>query len=188
MTFLGMASQRLKAETAKARKLRRKEKAKRLAKARQIVTEAGEALTLPVRWTLKTVKAKLQAELNAAVRERDGAVCISSGKILDKSEWGAGHLFAVGPFPSVRFHPLNIHSQASYDNCYLNGNHAAYSAAHIRKYGLATFEALAAEARRPRQWTAAELYELLTILRRDGLRAYTERYFAMTNWTVERAA
>lgn len=184
-----LAASAVRAKAA-AKRAKRNAKAARLAAARQITTEAGESLTLPPRWTLKTLKAKLQVELNAAIRERDGRVCISSGKApLHDAEWQAGHLFAVGPFPSVRFHPLNIHSQSSRDNCHLGGNHAAYSAAHIARYGLATFEALAEEARKPRQWTVGELYELLTILRRDGLSGYTRRYFAMTGWhVVERAA
>jgi len=187
MSFPLMASQRIKAAAAK--KAKRKAKAARLAAARQITTTTGEALTIPPRWTIKTLREKLREELHAAIRLRDGARCISSGKYpLQPSEWNAGHLFAVGPFPSVRFHPLNIHSQSSRDNCHLGGNHAAYSEAFIRRYGLATFEALAAEARRPRQWTVGELYELLTVLRREGLAGYQARYFALTGWRVERAA
>ena len=187
MSLLVLASA-VRAKAA-AKKAKRKAKAERIAAKRTFTTAAGESLTLPPRWTLKTLKAKLQAELNAAIRERDGRVCISSGKApLHDAEWQAGHLFAVGPFPSVRFHPLNIHSQSSRDNCHLGGNHAAYSAAFIARYGLATFEALAEVARTPRQWTVGELYELLTILRREGLGGYQQRYFDLTAWTVERSA
>ena len=52
----------------------------------------------------------------------------------------------------------------------------------------ANSEALAAVARTPRQWTVGELYELLTILRREGLGGYQKRYFSLTAWTVERSA
>jgi hypothetical protein len=192
MSFPALASLSQRAATrakTAARKARRLEKARRIAAKRTFVTASGEALTLPPRWTLKTLKAKLQDELNAAIRERDGRVCISSGKApLHDGEWQAGHLFSVGAFPGLRFHPLNIHSQSSRDNCHLGGNHAAYSAAVIRRYGLATFEALAEEAPRRRSFTPAELLELLTVLRREGLAGYTVRYFAMTGWTVREKA
>lgn len=179
MTLSPMAAKRAKSAAKKAKRLA---KALRLQAARQITTEAGEALVIPPRWTLKTLKGKLKAALHAEIRRRDGAVCISCGSNAGNQ---AGHLFAVGPFPSMQFHPLNISVQDAACNLFKRGNHAAYSAAFVRRYGVETFLALSAAASQPRQWTAGELFELLTILRRDGLAGYTARYYSLTGWNVE---
>lgn len=172
------AQQRLKAA---AKKAKREAKRARIDAKRHIETSDGRTVVIPPRWTLKTLKNKLRTELHAAIRARDGAVCISSGKAnLAPAEWNAGHLFAVGPYPGVQFHPLNIHSQSVYDNKYLRGNPAAYSAAFIRRYGLATFEALAQEAQKRRAWRAADLLDLLETLRAGGIEAYSVRYFELS--------
>lgn len=187
MSFLAMASQRIKAAAAK--KARHKAKAARLAAARQITTTTGEALTIPPRWTIKTLREKLREELHAAIRLRDGARCISCGKWpLAPNDWNAGHLFAVGPFPAVRFHPWNISSQCVMCNNYRGGNHASYALAFVGRYGIDTLTTLGELALKPRQWTAGEIYELLTVLRREGIAGYQARYFALTGWRVERAA
>ena len=174
---------------AAAKKAKRKAKAERIARALVCTTSDGHPVKLRSGIRHHKLEAKLQAELNRAIRARDyGKPCITCNRPVSEANANAGHCFPVGSHPSVRFHPLNIHSQSSRDNCHLGGNHAAYSAAFIARYGLATFEALAEVARTPRQWTVGELYELLTILRREGLGGYQQRYFDLTGWPVERTA
>lgn len=167
------------------RKARRKAKAARIAEQQSGRTSDGAQLwvvTKPV--SLNALLSKLQRELNAAIRLRDGAVCVSCPKVqLSASDWNAGHLFGVGPFPALRFHPLNLASQCVGCNHHRKGNHAAYSAAFIRRHGLATFQALDAIKSEPRQWRVPDLLELRSALAK-GLDAYTARYFELTSWKV----
>lgn len=172
-------------DKAKARKARRQ------AKARRLNLEAG----VPSRATLRAETQKLQAALNAAVRARDGAVCISCGRgglvvAFRGGTWQAGHLFNVKTYPALRFHPLNIHSQCSQCNSTTAnrggrmGNQAAYSAEFIRRRGLETFQALDAIKAEVRQWRILDLIELRAVLTSDGLDAYQARYFEITGWKV----
>lgn len=174
----------------KLRADKRRSKAKRIRANVPYVTNDGRVLPVPPRWTLKTAKARLREELHAAIRERDGAVCISCGKApLHKSDHNAGHLFAVGPFPGLRFNPFNLASQcAGTCNNYRRGNHAAFAAAVIRRHGLSVFEALDAEKNVARQWRMGDLLDLLDCLRRGGIEAYSRRYFEITGWTVRESA
>ena len=186
-------------QRAKLRADKRRAKAKRLRAKLPYLTSDGRVLAVPPRWTLTTVGNKLREELHAAIRERDGAVCISCGKTglvvaFGGGTWQAGHLFAVGPYRALRFHPLNIASQCSQCNSGAPrrggrmGNHAAYAAAVIRRYGLATFAALDAIKGLPQKWTRGGLIDLLDCLRRGGIDRYTARYFELTGWTVEEKA
>lgn len=165
-------------------------KARRKAKARRLNLEAG----VPSRATLRAETQKLQSALNAAVRERDGAVCISCGRtglvVAMGGTWQAGHLFNVKTYPALRFHPLNIHSQCSQCNSTTAnrggrmGNQAAYSAEFIRRRGLETFQALDAIKAEVRQWRILDLIELRTVLTSGGIDAYQARYFDLTGWKV----
>ncbi len=171
------------------RKAKRKAKAARLMVKQSGYTSDGQSLIVVTKpTTLSAMTNKLQRELNAAIRIRDGAVCISCGKApLAQSDHNAGHLFGVGPFPALRFHPLNIASQcAGTCNNYRKGNHAAYAAAFIRRHGLKVFQALDAIKSEPRQWRIPDLIELRAALS-CGLEAYTKRYYALTGWRTERA-
>lgn len=175
---------------AAERKAKRKAKAKRIRKPVEGWTTDGKALwvILP-RVTLKGLRAKLKKELHAAIRARDGAVCISCGKagLVQGETWHAGHLFGVGAFPALEFHPLNISSQGACCNTFKHGNHAAYSAAFIRRYDLATFQALDAIKGIPRKFTIADLLDLRAALA-VSLDQYVARYFELTGWRVEEAA
>lgn len=173
MNLVTFASQRLKAADKKA-----KRKAKRI---RLSANSDGVKVEIPARATLKSLRNSLQAELNAAVRRRDGAVCISCPGLTGAS-WQAGHLFGVGAFSGLRFHPWNINVQDAACNVFRRGNHAAYAAGFIRKYGLDAFEALDAIKSEPRQWRIADLLELRSVLREGGLEAYQHRYFRLTGF------
>lgn len=166
-----------------SRKKAAERKARRKAKAARIGTKAHAAQSL------KAAIRKLTPELHRAIRERDGAVCFSCGKVpLSGRDWNAGHLFAVGAFPSVRFHPRNIHSQCVGCNMGKSGNHAAYSARFVMRYGPDAFERLYRAARRPQQWTAQQLQTLREALAR-GLEDYERAYaFFAPEWTEEQAA
>ena len=165
-----MASRRKAAD----RKARRKAKRIRIAQ-----DSTGTAVAVPPRATLSSVRNALQRELNAAIRLRDGRLCISCGSLEGNQ---AGHLFAVGPFSGLRFHPLNEATQCAGCNKWRGGNHAAYAAAFIRRYGLATFEALDAIKGEPRQWRIGDLLTLRSALRSGGLAEYQCHYFALTGW------
>ena len=178
-------------QAQKARKKAKKDKARK--KAKLIATQSGYtsdgktlwALANPV--ALKALKEKLKTELHSAIRTRDGNVCISCGNTglyLGKpGTWHAGHLFGVGSFPGLQYHPLNIHSQGACCNTFKHGNHAAYAAAFIRRYGLEAFQALDAIKSEPRRWRVPDLLDLRSALV-EGLQAYQERYFELTGWSL----
>lgn len=189
-----MTTPKTSLQAAADRKARRKDKAKRIAKQARLIakqsgyTSDGKTLMVVVKPVkIKALKDKLKTELHAAIRDRDGNVCISCGRgglVLAKhGTWHAGHLFGVGPFPALQFHPLNIHSQGACCNTFKHGNHAAYSAAFIRRHGLETFQALDAIKSEPRQWRIPDLLDLRAALAR-GLDSYSARYFELTGWKV----
>lgn len=164
-----------KIRKAAERKARRKAKAKRIGSKAHAKAE------------LNAMVKKLQAELNRAIRSRDGAKCFSCGAApLDPSNWNAGHLFAVKPYPSVRFHPMNIHSQCVSCNHGKSGNHAAYSARFVERYGGATFRDLYVLARTVRQWRADELQQLRECL--PSMHAYALKYAELHPFVEEVAA
>lgn len=86
-------------------------------KERQKVKKAYEKLE-----TKTDVEKKLQTEINSIVRLIDkGHPCISSGRPLGKN-YDAGHFFAVGGNPQIRFHLFNIYAQSVEQNQHRSGN------------------------------------------------------------------
>lgn len=193
MSIPALYSAQRKQRALKAAK--RKAKAARLRKARQAPTVDGRTISVPARATHGGEEEKLKRQLHAVIRAHYGPTCISCRKdgLTPRvprvgGNWEAGHLFAVGPYPALKFHPLNIASQCSYCNGQLRGNHAAYSAAFIRRHGIATFEAMDAIKGQPRKFAISDLIELRQALTHGGLDGYSALYFTITGWCVERAA
>jgi len=166
---------------AKAKKAaRRKAKAKRI----------GAPTKAMLRKSLQKAIKALTIDLHRAIRANDGPICISCGQQIDNPRnWNAGHLFAVGPYPGIRFHPMNIASQCVGCNNWKGGNHAAYAAQFIRRHGFAAFMALDERKGDPMQWRAEELIQLREALRSAGFAAYVNLYFELEGKRItERAA
>jgi len=77
---------------------------------------------------------RLQDEINWIVRLIDnGQPCISSGRLEGK--FAGGHYFAVGSFPSLRYHFFNIHRQTFEQNSHKSGNIRGYTKNLLEVYG-----------------------------------------------------
>jgi chromosome segregation ATPase len=84
-------------------------------------------------------KEDLQKEINHIVRLIDkGHECISSGAKV--YQVNAGHLYAVGSHPELRFNLLNIYNQRVHDNKYKGGNGIVYKERIKEVFGLEVFE------------------------------------------------
>ena len=97
------------------------------------------------RWQDKPTKdmiSYVQDELcNPYIRLRDiesGYRCISSGGVIEH----AGHCFAVGSAPGLRFNIMNIHGQRGMENVHKHGDFQNYKEGLINRYGVKYFEKL----------------------------------------------
>lgn len=175
---------------AAARKAKRKAKARRIAQALVCTTSDGRPVKVRGGTRHHKLEETLQRELSQAIRRRDaGQPCITCKRPVSKANENAGHGFPVGSHPSVRFHPWNIHLQCGNPCNRFNGGEGAVYAQEIRyRYGHEAYARMYELAQRPLRLSIPDLIDLRASLR-DGLEAYTERYFAITGWTVtERAA
>jgi hypothetical protein len=87
--------------------------------------------------TKSEYEADLEKEVNHIVRLIDrGHNCISSGR----SDYtvNAGHFFAVGSNPSLRFNLLNIYAQSVGDNMYKGGAPREYMEGLCKTFGAET--------------------------------------------------
>lgn len=77
----------------------------------------------------------LEKEVNQIVRLIDrGHPCISSGR--DKYVVNAGHFYAVGSNPSLRYNLLNIFNQSVGDNMYRGGSPIEYRDGLHKTFGI----------------------------------------------------
>jgi hypothetical protein len=96
--------------------------------------ELKEAIKTPSEY-----KEDLQKEINHIVRLIDkGHECISSGAKV--YQVNAGHLYAVGSHPELRFNLLNIYNQRVHDNKWKSGNGIVYKERIKEVFGLEVFE------------------------------------------------
>ncbi len=163
MTFIGMAAQRLKAAKSKARKLRRKEKAKRLGTKRVTLTGA---------------KKRLWALLSPAIRQASGPLCFT----CDKPGNHAGHMFPKGRAHALSaWHPGNIQTQCFTCNINLGGNGAEFGRRYVARYGQEAFDYMAALSRVPHKWTVPEIEILIEKLRisLDHYQGYYEERYSL---------
>ena len=91
--------------------------------------------------TLKGAKKKALKAMSDYIRERDEYICFTCGKLGDKKNIDAGHLFSRR-HNNTLFEEKNLHAQCVYCNRYLHGNLHIYINRFINKYGLAEYEKL----------------------------------------------
>jgi len=76
--------------------------------------------------------AKARLRFNKSIRERDkGKGCISCGGNIDH----AGHYYAGGSYPSLRFDEYNCHGQCVGCNMFKHGNLIGYRKGLVNRYG-----------------------------------------------------
>lgn len=100
--------------------------------------------------SVATLTADLQKIFNTYIRLRDTKqdkgtpyfICISCGKPKPLDQMNAGHFFAVGNHPALRFDEDNCHGQCITCNYHLHGNLVRYQANLIIKIGQERFNAL----------------------------------------------
>lgn len=112
--------------------------------------------------TKKDYEKILQQLVNKYVRMRDkGQPCISCQKPI-KGKCDAGHLYAVGNYPSVRFNLKNINAQCINCNQYNGGAINDYRINFVKKYSQQDLDELDQLAHQQRQFTVQEIKDLIT--------------------------
>lgn len=100
--------------------------------------------------SLPKLLAELQKVFNCFIRLRDTKydsgkpyfVCISCGVPKGLDQMNAGHFFAVGSFPALRFDEDNVHGQCIYCNQHHHGNLRIFQVNLIKKIGQDKFNIL----------------------------------------------
>ena len=111
--------------------------------------------------TKKDYEKILQQLVNKYVRMRDkGQPCISCQKPI-KGKMDAGHLYAVGNYPSVRFNLKNINGQCINCNQYNGGAINDYRLNFVLKYSREDLEELDKLAHQQRQYSVTEIKEMI---------------------------
>lgn len=111
--------------------------------------------------TLQDYLKLAQQVFNKWVRLRDkGEPCISCKKVIN-GKTDAGHLYAVGNYPSVRFNETNVNSQCIFCNRYNGGLVNEYRINYVQKYSIEQLEELDQLAHKSRKYTKEELKELI---------------------------
>ena len=111
--------------------------------------------------TKKDYEKILQQLVNKYVRMRDkGQPCISCQKPI-KGKMDAGHLYAVGNYPSVRFNLKNINGQCINCNQYNGGAINDYRLNFVLKYSREDLEELDILAHQQRQYSVTEIKEMI---------------------------
>ena len=111
------------------------------------------------------VREQLDKEFSLFIRMRDTMPnglfrCISCGRIMPFSEADCGHFFSR-KHGSTRWDDDNCHAQCIRCNRFLDGNTAEYKTNLIAKIGQKRFDDLEQRHFQTRQWSEAELKELL---------------------------
>lgn len=113
----------------------------------------------PVIWLLK----RATEVFNRYIRYRDaGHPCISCGRF---KKIQAGHFYASGHHPSLRFNENNVHGQCIQCNYYKHGDGVNYRRNLIQKIGYSAVNELdmiaAAGKRFQKKWDRVELIEII---------------------------
>lgn len=102
-----------------------------------------------------------QTVFNKYIRLRDkGKKCISCQKTPLKEN--AGHFWNANNHWNVRFNEDNVHLQCEHCNTFLSGNLLEYRTNLCSKIGQERFNALEAESKKTRKFTAEELKEIIS--------------------------
>lgn len=105
----------------------------------------------------------LQVVFNKYIRERDkNKPCISCGKSLI-GKFDAGHYFAVGSYPNLRFNENNVHGQCVYCNQHLHGNHVEYGIQLIKRIGQFDYDKLMMLRNDPLKMTLFEIKQKIKL-------------------------
>jgi hypothetical protein len=107
---------------------------------------------------LSTLRRKADETFNRYIRQRDGSLCISCGRV---GEVDAGHYVATSVSSNLRYSEENVNSQCRRCNRFLHGNLGEYSLGLIRKYGPEILEKLHKEKQIICQRTPEEYQEII---------------------------
>lgn len=115
--------------------------------------------------TVSQLKKKVWAACSEYVRRRDAdwrgyVVCVTCGKVMPWKEAQAGH-FVPGRRNSVLFDTRHIYPQCPRCNVFLHGNLIAYYPFMLKKVGKKVIEELKRLSQKDKQFTRAELEQLL---------------------------
>jgi hypothetical protein len=126
------------------------------------------------------LKRELWRLFAAAVKARDGAVCISCGTVgMEGANWHAGHFIRKDGHAAIEFDPKNVHSQCGRCNLHERGNAGAQALQILGRYGEAELRRLIERSRVLHRWQAWELRDLIDALEKgmaDYELLYYERY------------
>ena len=87
-------------------------------------------------WKHSEWLSKLQNDINRLVRIIDfGHPCISQKTPWEDNMMDAGHFYARGGSPTLRFHLLNIWGQSKYANMHLGGDYGNFRKNLVHLYG-----------------------------------------------------
>lgn len=119
--------------------------------------------------------AKLDKEFSRYIRLRDAFpngmfVCISCGRVLPVSEADCGH-FVSRAHMATRYDEMNCNAECRHCNRFSATHLLGYREHLIQKYGEQKYEALVAEGRKIKKWSADELEAMIRYYKRqaDGL-------------------
>lgn len=106
-----------------------------------------------------------QAAFNNYIRHRDkGLPCVSCNRPLT-TKHDAGHFYARGSFPNLRFEELNCHSQCVQCNRDRAGNLLEYREGLIKRIGQEKFDELEAMKRIEKHYSIGEIKEIIQLYR-----------------------
>lgn len=101
------------------------------------------------KWTIPKLLKRAEFYFNLYVRLRDTdddgyGKCISSGKSLKTPSKNAhaGHFYASGSVPTLKFNEMNVHLQGLSDNYFKSSNALEYRKNLIKKIGIEEVERL----------------------------------------------
>lgn len=100
--------------------------------------------------SIASLKKLLWKLFTAYIKRRDKNICCTCGKYVTGREAGGGHYVPKGACGlEYYFHEQNVHCQCSSCNCYLGGNHPAYRAFLLQRYGQETIDDVERNYRNP---------------------------------------
>lgn len=119
--------------------------------------------------SLPKLKAELQLIFNEWIRLRDsGQPCISCGQIKPLQ---AGHYFPVQGYDGLRYNPLNVNGECSYDNCFNESHLINYGINLKNKIGESAYNELIQQAENYKKYgskfSRTELLEMIAFYKNE---------------------
>lgn len=109
----------------------------------------------------KTVKKIAWMVFSQYIRQRDGGICISCGKVDYWRKMDAGHYIPKTAGLALYFDERNVNCQCTYCNRWMHGNLSKYALALIRKYGNNILYELDEKRNKIKKITAEEYKEFI---------------------------